>query len=316
MNIKLVVFGLSLLLAYSDASSKSRQCTHDEKVDADAYLLAIEADPSLKEKLVLEHLPFGLPVGVTASDTEEVLVNGGYVMLYDHDLRTALWTSYHLTQTDRSGAKGKIRVDCFRPDPRIEHDGPVLSDYKEPIFDRGHLANDADLKDELREQLNSYVLTNMSPQHCRFNRGIWLTAENLTRHWASTYNELYIITGVIFDRNDDNVRDSDADAIRMKSNNGQARVAVPSSYYKVIYRPLDNGEFAVIAMMLEHDNDKSGTSWKDTKKHVQNSILPLSELEDAADFTFFPPLVRNNMTDDLSHWDMTYKARNMEFTCR
>jgi DNA/RNA endonuclease G (NUC1) len=55
-------------------------------------------------------------------------------MAYDHDLRTSLWTGYHLTAEDRAAVKGKDRVNCFRPDPRIEIDGPVLADYKEPVL--------------------------------------------------------------------------------------------------------------------------------------------------------------------------------------
>ncbi|MEI8647103.1 hypothetical protein P4S73_02815 [Paraglaciecola sp. Hal342] len=38
------------------------------------------------------------------------------------------------------------------------------------------MANDADLKDELIEQINSYVMTNMTPQHCR---GFWLSAATM-----------------------------------------------------------------------------------------------------------------------------------------
>ena len=55
-------------------------------------------------------------------------------MAYAHDLRTSLWTGYHLTAEDRAAVKGKDRVNCFRPDPRIEIDGPVLADYKEPVL--------------------------------------------------------------------------------------------------------------------------------------------------------------------------------------
>ena len=36
-----------------------------------------------------------------------------------------------------------------------ESETGVKSDYDEPIFDRGHLANDADIKDDLTEQINT-----------------------------------------------------------------------------------------------------------------------------------------------------------------
>ena len=116
-------------------------------------------------------------------DNEDVLVQGGYILRHDKDLRTGLWVSYKLTDKDIANAydadgKKKDRVNCFRPDPRMkESETAIKSDYDEPIFDQGHLANDADIKDDLTEQINTYILSNMSPQYCRFNRGIWLSLE-------------------------------------------------------------------------------------------------------------------------------------------
>ena len=76
-----------------------------------------------------------------------MLVQEGFTLLHDDDLRTALWVSYRLFETDiEEGAEAEARVDCFRKDPRLT-DGASKSDYDEPIFDQGHMANDADMKD-------------------------------------------------------------------------------------------------------------------------------------------------------------------------
>lgn len=80
-------------------------------------------------------------------------VQEGFALLHDKDLRTGLWVSYRLSSTDIDGASGRDRVNCFRKDPRLTSaETAILSDYDEPIYDRGHLANDADLKDSLIEQ--------------------------------------------------------------------------------------------------------------------------------------------------------------------
>lgn len=121
-------------------------------------------------------------------------------MLHDEDLRTSLWSSYALTKTDMDNTTGKPRVNCFRSDPRLKKaKSAAKSDYDEAIYDQGHMTNDADLKDDLLEQLNTYVLSNMSPQHCRFNRGIWLSLEHLTRAWAREYETVFITSVAIFD---------------------------------------------------------------------------------------------------------------------
>ncbi len=62
-----------------------------------------------------------------------------------------------------------------------ESETAVKSDYDEPIFDQRHLANDTDIKDDLTEQINTYVLSNMSSQYCRFNHGKRLPYEGLIR---------------------------------------------------------------------------------------------------------------------------------------
>src|SRR5690349_21216006 len=89
-------------------------------------------------------------------------------------------------------------------------------------------------------------MSNMSPQECRFNRGIWLSLESLSRVWAIEYGTIYITSGAIFDRDDDKVRDNDAESRRMTSNAGKKRVAVPSHYYKIILRK-DGESFRSIA---------------------------------------------------------------------
>ncbi|GAC03791.1 DNA/RNA non-specific endonuclease [Paraglaciecola chathamensis] len=318
MKISRIVLGLGLSLLISShlVHAKSRNCNASEKAQGDAYLLRIETDQALKASLIHEHLPLGIPQSLVPSSTEEILVNGGYVMAYDHDLRTSLWTGYHLTLADREGVKGKERVNCFRPDPRIEVDGPVLSDYKEPVFDRGHLANDADLKDELIEQINSYVMTNMSPQQCRFNRGIWLSAENLVRQWASRYKDIYVITGAIYDQDGDRVRDADSRATKMLSSNGKQNVGVPSGYYKVVYRPLSDGTVAAIGMLLDNTNEKHGNKWSDTGPYLQSKAVPLEYIEDVADLSLFDEGYKHLLVQDIANWDFSKGGSNMEYSCK
>jgi len=164
-------------------------------------------------------------------------VQEGFALLHDKDLRTGLWVSYRLSSTDIDGASGRDRVNCFRKDPRLTSaETAILSDYDEPIYDRGHLANDADLKDNLIEQVNTYMLSNMSPQHCRFNRGVWLSLEHLGRIWAEEYGTIFLTSGAIFDFIMRDRRDRDDKAGRMGSRNNIARVAVPSDYYKIFLR--------------------------------------------------------------------------------
>ena len=155
----------------------------------------------------------------------------------------------------------------------------------------------ADLKDEFIHQLNSYVMSNISPQHCRFNRGVWLSLEHLTRVWAQRYGEIHISSGVIFDRDGTLGRDADADAKRMRSNNGKIRVAVPSHFYKVFVRREDD-QHHVIAFLLNHNNQSNGIGW-DTVRPVAEAVVSSTvAIERAASLVLHPNLKRSALSED------------------
>ena len=275
--VSLAVLALFFVFSTHPATSEARNCTKSERDAADAKLKTIQDDKGLSAKLLRLHMPHGIHKGTHAiqdgPDNEDVLVQGGYILRHDKDLRTGLWVSYKLTDKDIANAydadgKKKDRVNCFRPDPRIkESETAIKSDYDEPIFDQGHLANDADIKDDLTEQINTYVLSNMSPQYCRFNRGIWLSLEELGREWAKKYKTVYITSGAIFDFNKRDARDRDESAGRMGSRNQKARVAIPSAYYKIFLRQ-DGKQWHSIAFLLEHNNAKNGVSEVDPKNRT------------------------------------------------
>lgn len=312
---------LALLLLFAvgmgSAHAATRSCTDEEEAKANERLQEIVDDANLQEKLIRQHLKFGIPTATGPVANERILVQDGYVTNHDDDLRTALWVGYRLTAEDQRNADGEDRVNCFRRDPRIPSKSAANpADYSEPRYDQGHLANDADLKDDLVDQINSYVMSNMSPQECRFNRGIWLSLESLTRVWASEYDTVYVTSGAIFDRDNDDVRDDDADAVLMKSNSGKKRVAVPSHYYKVILRK-DGDEFRSIAFLLQHTRKAHGVKWSAVRPDVEDTITTIEEIEDKGDLTLFPDLDRSMIEQSSGgeDWVMDRNASNLESGC-
>ena len=325
--VSLAVLALFFVFSTHPATSEARNCTKSERDAADAKLKATQGDKDLSEKLIRYHMPYGVHNGTHAvqggPDNEDVLVQGGYVLRHDKDLRTGLWVSYKLTDKDIANAydadgKKKDRVNCFRQDPRMgESETAIKSDYDEPIFDQGHLANDADIKDDLTEQINTYVLSNMSPQYCRFNRGIWLSLEELGREWVEKYKTVYITSGAIFDFNKRDARERDESAGRMGSRNQKARVAIPSAYYKIFLR--QNGkQWHSIAFLLEHSNAKNGVSWDEVRPVAEASIVRLEDIEKVAETTFHPNLDRDKVVQHSvgSGWGLSKGGSNSEKSCR
>ena len=306
---------LCLLLAAGAALQASGDCTRQQKAAADAALRNIQTAPALRERFVATHAPFGLHRSTGDGAGEEILVQGGYLMAHDHDLRTSIWVAYRLTHADVEGADGAARVNCFRKDPRFgRNQGASTTDYREPVYDQGHLANDADLKDNFVHQLNSYVMSNMSPQHCRFNRGVWLSLEHLTRVWAEKYGEIYVTSGAIFDRDGAAGRDPDGAAVRMRSNNGRQRVAVPSHFYKVIVRR-EGETHRAVSLLLKHDNRAHGVQWDAVRPVAEASVSSIGEIEAAASVVLHPDIDRTALSEDGAAWEFGESRPNFEASC-
>ena len=304
------VLAMCAAMAYA-GDKRDRACEEEDL--ADAQLTVIAEDENRSNELIELHLPFGPTSAPTRRKGDQRTKSdwfrpAGYVTLHDGDLRTALWTVHKLTRDDVIRGESPDRVECFRPDIRLlETHAAIVKDYEEPIFDRGHMTPDRDLRDDLTEQVNSYVLSNMAPQYRRFNRGIWRSIENRGRKWAKTHETIYVTTGALFDFNPDDDRDKDDEAARMGSHHQTARVTIASHFYKVFLR--SSGERrCTIAFVLEHHN---GPSNEKAGRRLQKAIKPLAFIEARAETTLHPELDRADLDQSLdgSGWGLAPRGQ-------
>jgi DNA/RNA endonuclease G (NUC1) len=244
----LVAVIIALIWPLSEEAHSARNCTSAERASADRVLWLNRRD---KEEAIKRHLPFGVPQSTVAANGEQLLVQRDYVIEYDNDLLVPLWTAHHI---EGQALGSTPRVNCFRRDIRIEAPGASLpSDYNEPLFDQGHMTPNADMSASLNATVNSFILSNMVPQYCQFNRGIWQIFESIVRLWAAERRSIYVITGSIFDRDGNRKRDADDRARRMKSRNGKSRVAVPSHFYKIVFSIRPDSVVESISLMMSHN---------------------------------------------------------------
>lgn len=291
---------------YQPAAASQRDCTGAERTTADRQLWLNERD----KKIALEtHLPWGIPTIDEATTSEQYLVQRNFVIRYDGDLRVPLLAA---ERVNASGLRNIHRTDCFRRDPRIN--APLESrpsDYSEPVFDQGHLAAFANQTTSVVAGNNSFVMSNMAPQTCQFNRGIWQILEGVVRLWAAEYRTVYVFSGSIFDRDGDGRRDPDAAAARMLSNNGQRRVAVPTAFFKVVAVQQPDGSVDTQTFIMAHneENPKGDVA----VAYLQNNLRTLAAVEELTGLNLFPsrptireahalwPFKRSNMPNSLCH---------------
>ena len=171
-----------------------------------------------------EHILYGYP-----STTGVVLYRKGYVLDHDNIKKEAIWVSYHLT--DKYLVQNVKRADDFRPDsdlPKGQRSERI--DYDKSGYDRGHLAPAEDMRRDKQTESETFLLSNMTPQiGPGFNRGIWKELEAKVRRWAKQRKNIYVMTGPIFEN-------------KNYKTIGPNRVAVPTSFYKIIVSCAPKGE--------------------------------------------------------------------------
>lgn len=285
VKLSLAAFAFAIVAAsiISPANAANRNCTAKERAAADKELWLNTKDKGLA---VRRHLPWGTPKPDKSDPSEVLLVQRDYVNSYDEDLRIPLWSAERIVA---ARFKQLDRINCFRRDPRLK--APVASspaDYKEPIFDQGHMTPNGDMSISATAIINSFIMSNMTPQYCQLNRGVWQILEVLVRHWAQEYKTVYVITGSIMDRDGDGKRDTDNEAKRMKSNNGKQRVAIPTSLYKIIAHKRADGSLEVLTVVLP--NDQTDLDGKEAVQYISSHIRSVSDVSKVTGLTFFPNL--------------------------
>lgn len=185
---------------------------------------------------------------------DQIVERNGFILSYNELHEQANWVFYKLTPEDVKCNNAK-RKNNFKVDYKISTESAKLTDYKGSGYDRGHLkpAGDATCSQELMDE--TFLMSNMSPQHPSFNRGMWKTLEGYVRTLAETNDSIYVYTGGVL-----------KDGLR-KIGDG---VSVPATFYKVIYEFKD-GKMTTLCFLLPNKKiDGVLFMYKVTLREVEN----------------------------------------------
>ena len=274
-----LLLALAGIAGWSPAAAAD--CTAAERAAADRQLWLSAAD---QRAAIATHLPWGVPRETAPAANQRLLVQRDFVIGHDGDLRVPLWTA---ERVESARLRPITREDCFRADPRLPaHQASTPADYDEPIYDQGHMAPFANQTTSEIAGHNSFIMSNMAPQTCQLNRGIWQILEGITRLWASEHGTVYVLSGSVFDRDGNGARDDDSAARRMRSRNGSERVAVPSHFYKVIALRRPDGRVSTLSIMLPHN--EANPDGPAALRYLGEHVTTVAEIERVAALDLFP----------------------------
>ena len=194
----------------------------------------------------------------------EIVEHTAYTLQYNEVHEQADWVSYILTRTQ---IENKVeRKDRFKKDPLVTSGSAEPKDYSRSGYDRGHLAPAADLSSTEETMLESFYMSNMSPQKPGFNRGVWKRLEEQVRDWGIEFDTLYVVTGPVLEEGLETIGEND--------------VSVPNKYYKalLVYKPERQ---IAIGFILKNES---------SSENLETFAVTVDSLETLLNFNFFEKL--------------------------
>lgn len=230
--------------------------------------------------------PAGMLNFLPESGNKEIITHKGYTLSYVEKYEEAEWVAYKLS---RDMLYGKVRrTDRFIADPEVPTGSSDPKDYTGTGYDKGHLCPAADMGSSRELMLESFYMSNMTPQDEAFNRGIWSKLEKQVREWARKDSLIYIVTGPVFGKN-------------MQYIGRRNKVAVPPAFYKVILSYAPGHPVKGMGFILPNEG---------SNEPLTSFIVSIDSVESATGIDFYPALpddIENAVEkkSDTAGWDFS-----------
>ena len=161
------------------------------------------------------HSPYGF---ANTSKPTQPICREAYLVAYDAPVRIPAYVAYTLLPQNALGCFP--RTNAFVADASVPG-GATPADYVGTGYDKGHAAPDGDLSWSQQVEYESFLMTNMYPQHGSLNRGIWKLLETSVRGWAVQLNQPFTIyVGAFYGPGNETI--------------ANGRIIVPNGYYKIV----------------------------------------------------------------------------------
>jgi len=217
--------------------------------------------------------------GMPAAD--QIIFNRHYVIGYSYYFRQAKW-ALEIIDPDNPGFD---RLDNFRSDYRIPEMFRADSvDYVGSGYDRGHLIASANQRETELQNSETFLLSNMSPQHPKFNRKIWRELESRARELNEKSNifETYVICGPIFNF---------GQAIESIGNedDNEVSIPIPHAYFKSILAETSSGRLQMWSFVIPNE---------EAKKPLDKYLVKTSRVERFAGIKLWERLVGKKIQNE------------------
>ena len=199
-----------------------------------------------------------------------------FSLAYNPVTKNPEWVAYRLKKEQLASRKDYNRP-FFLPDPAIKTGSNTSEDFSGSGFERGHLVPAADMSFDSIAFAETFLLSSIVPQRRGCNQGIWKELEKQTRSWAYRYNDVYIVSGPVFNY--------EAETPVIKN----SRIAVPSHFYKIIFVYNDTLK-AMSAYLVPNEM---------SEKPLSTYRVSVDEIEKMTGIDFFQNMLNDREEENL-----------------
>jgi endonuclease G len=226
------------------------------------------------------HSPYGF---AQTQRPAQPICREAYLVAYDAPVKIPAYVAYTLLPQNALGCWP--RTNAFVADQSLGGTGARPDDYAGTGYDKGHAAPDGDLSWSQQVEYESFLMTNMYPQHGSLNRGIWKLLETSVRGWAVQQNRPFTIyVGALYGAGNEFI------------GNG---VIVPHGFYKIV---IDQQTGAVAGWAFPHTKPYVNLGNDLTKFRV-----PLAQIQQQAGVQFKFPANAKELQPG-TEWPVDYGA--------
>ncbi|WP_024852254.1 DNA/RNA non-specific endonuclease [Hydrogenovibrio kuenenii] len=192
------------------------------------------------------------------------LRNDGYMVGYSEKLGNPLWVTYRVTQNRKKfGKRGEFHADWRS----LRH--VTTDDYRRTGYDRGHMAPNYLIASRYGRtaQLQTFLMTNITPQKHKFNAKIWQRLEEVSADvFSKEFKSFWVVTGPIFDAKPKTLKGS--------------KIAIPTAFYKIFVRPAIDDKPPIALAFIMPQTAKPNDS-------LLKYVVPIDEVEKRTGIDFF-----------------------------
>lgn len=222
---------------------------------------------SFSQDLYIVHCLDGIcPDGGNANN--DVVVREIFVTSNHESTKLADWVAYKVTR-ETIGTSASLNRDWELDDYLTSDRSLEPEDYSGAFrninTDRGHQAPLASFAGTVFWR-STNILSNITPQKSNLNQGPWVALESAVRNTVLNFNSLYVITGPIYDENEEQMVLPQSDKTH----------SVPTGYFKVII----NSAGASSTFSFDQDAERV--------MDYCSALTTLDDVESAIGFSLFP----------------------------